>query len=438
MIKSNYPSGFKSGVAIREVPVISLPSKQSNTYWVDANSPFATDNSYQRGTFNTPFATLKYALTQIKPDNGDTIYVAANHIENVSVAAGLEFNKPRVEIIFLGEGDARGTINFVASVASIEITATDVVFINPRFRGAIDALDSPIRVKNNNFKMINGTHQSMGTTDFEDCMVVDGGVKGLIIDGFKYIKGEETGAQKNSFINLGVNCEDIQLFNIDVWGDFAEAPLEFNNVYNIRLENIKLRNTNTTPKPGIEFGTNSTGFAKNIDIRIYSGTNYVSSLALLNWDNNCLGYNLDGSGGERIGGSVFDAGSLIFLTTTLPYTEILAAGHDISTAVVGEFIVEDCVFETGTTGLGTTATIYVGRNSATPTYGAQHWLEQGTVTGQAHASYDIKNATAGIHTTLINGDVIHVAANANATAGSDVKVTIVLRSLIPGSSVEVV
>jgi hypothetical protein len=64
----------------------------------------------------------------------------------------------------------------------------------------------------------------------------------------------------------------------------------------MRLENVILKNSNATPKPGIVFQAACTGQAKNVDIRIASGGTFISSLANINFDDNCRGYAAAGYG----------------------------------------------------------------------------------------------------------------------------------------------
>jgi hypothetical protein len=296
---TNYPNGFKNGVSIQEIPLITLQNANGNVFHVDSNK----GSNGNTGTFVKPFATIDYAVGRCTADQGDTIVVAAGHIETVVAAAGLDLDVAGITIIFLGEGANRGVIRFGTAVsADMDVDAANITMINPRFQANIDALTGPIDVNAANFKIINGEYYDGSSVDTTDCVVTAATATGLKLHGWKYTPGNEGGTQKQSNIQLN-GVDNAELIDIDITGDFATGNIEnvTDEVLNVRFENIKLKNTNSGPKPGMVLDANATGQAKNVDIRIASGTTYTSSNAKLNWDTMCLGYNTDGQGGDPLG-----------------------------------------------------------------------------------------------------------------------------------------
>ncbi|MFA5030686.1 MAG: hypothetical protein WC495_03795 [Patescibacteria group bacterium] len=296
---SDYNHGFTHGVTVRNVPINLTLGTKAKTFWVDS----VHGDDHYLGTFTRPFATLDYAIGKCTANHGDTIYVSAKHAETVVAASGITFDVAGVSVIFLGEGSDRGTITFSTLVAaSIVVSAANVTIKDARFVAGIDALTSPITITGANCR-ISGEWYDAPAKAATDCIITSAAADGLIIDGWKYYEST-TGTQKNSQIRL-LGVDNAVVKNIDIVGDFIVGNI--NNLttecLNLRIEDIKLKNINATPKPGIVLQANTTGFAKNLDIRIASGTTYVSSLAKINWDNNCLGYNSDGTGGDPIGGS---------------------------------------------------------------------------------------------------------------------------------------
>jgi hypothetical protein len=296
---SDYNHGFTHGVTVRNVPINLTLGTKAKTFWVDS----VHGNDHNLGTFTRPFATLDYAIGECAANRGDTIYVSAKHAETVVAASGITFDVAGVSVIFLGEGSDRGTITFSTLVAaSIVVSAANVTIKDARFVAGIDALTSPIAITGANCR-ISGEWYDAPAKAATDCIITSAAADGLIIDGWKYYEST-TGTQKNSQIRL-LGVDNAVVKNIDIVGDFIVANI--NNLttecLNLRLEDIKLKNINATPKPGIVLQANTTGFAKNLDVRIASGTTYISSLAKINWDNNCLGYNSDGTGGDPIGGA---------------------------------------------------------------------------------------------------------------------------------------
>jgi hypothetical protein len=298
MTVSNYDFGFPNGVAIRNLPIEPLLNPIAKVFWVDS----INGSDGNSGNFHYPFATINYAVTQCTNGNGDRIFVAAGHIEDVASAGALAINKTGVIIEFLGEGSLRGTINFKTLVtASMTITAANVTLINPRFTAAIDALTGPISITAANCSIINGLYYDGTAIDTTNCIVATTAATGLTISGWRYVVGTGAGTQKNSNIKLTAVANPT-LKNIDISGNFLVANI--NNATTectgMRLQDVFVANSNATPKPGIVLRANATGMAKNVDVRIASGTTFVSSVAKVNWDAQCLGYNTDGETGTPI------------------------------------------------------------------------------------------------------------------------------------------
>jgi len=296
---SNYPNGFTNGVTMRGIPFVTTQNAFGNVFHVDS----VKGSDGNKGTFNQPFATIDYAVGRCTADQGDLIVVAAGHTESVIAASGLDLDVAGITIIFMGEGDNKATIDFGTAVtASMEVASDDITLVSPRFTASIDALTGPIALGAANFKIINGEYYDGTSIDTTDCIVTDANCTGLKIYGWKYTVGDEGGTQKQSNIQLN-GVDNAELVDIDIRGDFGTGNIEnvTDEVLNIRLENIKVDNTNSGPIPGIVLDANATGLAKNLDIRIASGTTYVSSVAKLNWDSKCYGYNADGEGGDPIG-----------------------------------------------------------------------------------------------------------------------------------------
>jgi len=298
MTISNYDYGFPNGVSIRNMPVELLLSPLSNVYWVDSNK--GSDGN--AGNFKYPFATLDYAVSRCKDNNGDHIFVAAGHHEIVSVSEGLTINKSGITIEFLGVGSSRGSIDFTTSTAaSVLISGDNLTFRNPRFTCYVDTLIEAINITSKDVTILNGLYVDLDNVGTTDCIVAADTASGLVIDGWKYAYGTPPIISQKTGIKLYGGAYTT-LKNIDIAGIFSQANI--NNATTeclaLRLENIFVHNLDPTPNPGIILQANSTGMAKNVDVRIDSGTTFVSTVAKLNWDARCLGYNTDGESGTPI------------------------------------------------------------------------------------------------------------------------------------------
>jgi hypothetical protein len=138
MTMSNFSGGFKDGISIRGMPLaVTHPGK---VFWV-ANNPDAMLPNQQygsdsnNGSFNSPFATLAYALTQTRQGRGDVIMVKPGHRESIPDASTLAMNCNGVAIVGLGSGARRPTFTFTtAATANIPIRSSSMTVYNCLFQ----------------------------------------------------------------------------------------------------------------------------------------------------------------------------------------------------------------------------------------------------------------------------------------------------------------
>jgi hypothetical protein len=294
---SSYPHGFANGMSVREVPIDVRLNSIGNVFWVDS----VNGSNGNKGNYTLPFATIAYAVSRCTANQGDIIYVAASHTETIVAAGTLTINKAGVTIVCMGEGSTKSTITFTtATTASVIISAANVTLVNARFLTGIDNLSSPITITGADCKLINCEWYDAAAKSAVNCVVATNAAARMMIDGWKY-NASTTGTQKVTNIKFADNAS-VVLKNIDIVGDFSTAPINITAAAtNLRLSSIYLNNTNATPKPGIDLHANTTGFANDIDIRIASGSSYVSSVAKVNWSRTSNGYYADGNYGSQIG-----------------------------------------------------------------------------------------------------------------------------------------
>ena len=137
---SNY-TGFPAGLTIGNVPItMTNPDK---AFWVSSTS----GSNGNKGTYQRPFATLAYALTQCTAALGQIVVIKPGHAETVATAAAITFGtKTSVAVVGLGYGSHRPTFNFTATTSTITMTAANCAMKNCLFTGGIDAVVSPIVV----------------------------------------------------------------------------------------------------------------------------------------------------------------------------------------------------------------------------------------------------------------------------------------------------
>ncbi len=132
-LPSNYPTGFANGVIIRGVPVVQ--TNPGKVFWVYNGTVIQQGqrggSNSNRGTVDSPFATIAGALAQCTAGRGDIVFVKPGHAETIADATSLILNVAGVAIIGLGVGSNRPTLTFsTAATANIPVTAANVTVSN--------------------------------------------------------------------------------------------------------------------------------------------------------------------------------------------------------------------------------------------------------------------------------------------------------------------
>lgn len=140
MPMSNYPNGFVEGISIRGVPITLIhPGK---VFWVNGSSVLAPDglggSNGNPGTYQKPFATIDYAVSQCKAGRGDIVMVMPGHTETISTSGGfIGLDVSGVAIIGLGKGDLRPTITLsTAASSALAASAANTTVHNLKFVAA--------------------------------------------------------------------------------------------------------------------------------------------------------------------------------------------------------------------------------------------------------------------------------------------------------------
>lgn len=139
---TNFPDGFAYGMTLRGIPI--LQTNPGNVFWVGNSSTLipgtVTGANGNPGTFQKPFSTLAYALTQCTAGVGDIILVKPGHAETIADATTLTMSVSGVAIVGMGAGALRPTLTFsTATTANIPLTAANMSIQNFLFKGNIAA-----------------------------------------------------------------------------------------------------------------------------------------------------------------------------------------------------------------------------------------------------------------------------------------------------------
>lgn len=306
---ANTPSvyaGFPNGLVSRNLPILdAYPGK---IFWVDS----VNGSNGNKGTFRRPFASIANVYDNAAGLNfvaGDKIYCKNGHVEAVIAAATLDLDIAGTAIVFLGEGSNKAQINFTTAVsADMDVDAANITLVNPLFVAGIDALTGPIDVNAADFTIIGGEFRDAVGIDTTDAIVADAAADRMIIDGYRYVRGDEAGTQKQSHIQIA-DAQDCKLNNIDITGDFGTAIIENGTAWvDANLTNLIINNKSSTPTVGVLLQTGSTGWIKDSSIRVASGEVFVTAGSNMQFDN-AKGVGVDDGAGTDIGLGGSDAGA---------------------------------------------------------------------------------------------------------------------------------
>lgn len=136
MPASNYPMGFPQGLTLRNVPITQ--TNPGRVFWVSNTTTILTGqrggSDANKGTFDSPFATLNYAITQCVANRGDIIFIKSGHAENVTSATSHALAIAGVAVVGMGSGSNRPKFTFTtANTATIAVSADNISFINCQF-----------------------------------------------------------------------------------------------------------------------------------------------------------------------------------------------------------------------------------------------------------------------------------------------------------------
>jgi hypothetical protein len=133
---TNFPQGFANGLSVRGMPLLQM--QPGEVFWVNNSSvllPNARGGSDgNRGTYQSPFATLDFAISMCTAGRGDIIFVGPGHAETISNATALALDVSGVAIIGIGSGSLRPTFTLdTATTANIPVTAANISIQNCLF-----------------------------------------------------------------------------------------------------------------------------------------------------------------------------------------------------------------------------------------------------------------------------------------------------------------
>lgn len=270
---SNFPNGFGGGVTIRGIPI--LQTNPGMTFWVsNATTMLQGQNNGSngnKGTFDSPFATINYAVTQCVANRGDIIFVKPGHAETIADAVTLVLNIAGVAIIGLGNGSNRPTLTFsTAATANIPITAANVTISNilhiANFADIVSAYTATGTATPKGFNVDNCEFRDTSSI-LNFLKTVTGNATANSMDGFvysgNYVYGLGTTAATQAVIMAAATDRQQYLSNLVIYPALNDtaALVDFgaNNQTNLFVSRNRVVRPSTSTTGGSLFSGGSTG-----------------------------------------------------------------------------------------------------------------------------------------------------------------------------------
>lgn len=261
MAITNFPDGLSSfGMPVvgQGVPIARAYKFVCSTYGSNGNE----------GTLESPYATIDYAIGKCTASRGETIVVLPGHTETVTAAAGIALDVAGVNIIGIGEGSIRPTVNFTTAVgASFAVTAANCLVKNILFLGGFDALTNPISVAAADFTL-DGCEWRDVTGQATDVILTTAAADRMKIINHRHDGATAAGGASAVAI---VGGDRIRIENCSFDGNFSIGVIDVRTTATTDLEvtNVRARTRNAADIFLVDTITASTGMiGPNIHLRL--------------------------------------------------------------------------------------------------------------------------------------------------------------------------
>ena len=192
---------------------------QGTSYFVDSGSGSDTNSGL---SWTEALATLDAAIGKCTASQGDTIYLAEGHAEDVVSASAITVDVAGINIIGLGHGASRPTFTFKTSTAAtMVISAASVYIENIICLTALDSVVSPMVISGANVEVHCEFQDTSSTVEAVRCILTAATADNLILD-IKH-RGFAGDAGVNLVRLVGANNAEI---TVNAYGNYSTAAVE--------------------------------------------------------------------------------------------------------------------------------------------------------------------------------------------------------------------
>lgn len=250
-------TNFPDGVSSFGVPLIgsgTIPIATRNFFVNSVTGSNGNDGLSPE----TPFATLAYAITKCVTSKGDNIILLPGHVETVSSAGLVTFaSKAGINVIGVGVGSLRPTINFTATGATMLLNAANLYFENILFTGGIDAVVTALVVSAADCWLNNCEYRDVTGQCTAFCTTTAAADR-FRVTNFIYNGAAAAGTAAGFAI---VGGDGITFNGVYADGNFSVGFIDIRTTAttNLRVQNLIARTRNAADVIGVDTITGSTG-----------------------------------------------------------------------------------------------------------------------------------------------------------------------------------
>ena len=222
-----------------------------------------------------PLATIDYAVNLCSA--GDTIYVMEGHNEGI-VLTEIDFDVAGINVIGLGTGSRKPTIDFDHASALIAVGASNITLKNLRFRVSANAVTVGLNIEAG-FTGINVVDCDFGyaetaSDEFNNAVIINVGCNDVTIDRCYFAAGAQ--AAVNAIQLVGAS-DNVIIRNCRITGSYSTSCINGITTASTNLLIEKNLFYQGATEPAIELYTGSTGIIRDNDIK----TNLATMLATI-------------------------------------------------------------------------------------------------------------------------------------------------------------
>lgn len=229
--KLNNMNPVAQDVALGDRILTASVQTPGNAYFVDSTNG-VDDPDFNGTSWTEAKATIDEAVNLCTADNGDIIYVAPFHAEDLAADSAVDIDVAGVTIIGIKIGRQMPTLTATVIAGDLKLAAANTTIANLRFLGGVDATTGCIEVSAADCTVV-GCEYRDSTDQATDILITTAAADRLLIDDFRVI-GASVGGSASAIALVG--ADDTVIRNCKIYGNFSVGAIDFRTTLSARVK----------------------------------------------------------------------------------------------------------------------------------------------------------------------------------------------------------